>query len=104
MGHCQSGHHKAFYSGKDNLRRRRVALIQKQNMVLTARGYTARSKQITSIILPRNPINMTNMHVYALTTEAAADESESFYSGIQEETAHTPKRDMLLMKGDWNAK
>lgn len=47
---------------------------------------------------------MTIMQVQFLTTEAEEDESESFYSSIQQGTHHAPKEDMLIMTCDWKAK
>lgn len=38
------------------------------------------------------------------TTDAEENETESFSANVQEEIYHTPKEDMLLNTGYWNAK
>ena len=51
---------------------------------------------------PRQPSNITVIQVYALTSNA--EEAEQFYEGLQGLLALTPKKDVLFIIGDWNAK
>ena len=50
------------------------------------------------------PLNITVIHVYALTTNAEEDEVEWFYEDLQDLLELTPKKDVLFIIGDWNAK
>ena len=43
MGHFQSDYSKVFYSRNGKLRRNRVALIMREDVTQTVRGYNARS-------------------------------------------------------------
>ena len=44
------------------------------------------------------------MQVYAPTTSAEAADIEDFYSDLQEALNEIPKKDALIIMGDWNAK
>ena len=59
---------------------------------------------LISILPLEKPFNVTIIQVCAPATEAEEDEIESFYTSIQEKTDHTPKQDMPIIIGDWNAK
>ena len=50
------------------------------------------------------PLNIKVLQVYALTTNAEEIEVEHFYEGLQDLLELTPKRDVLFIIGDWNAK
>ena len=44
------------------------------------------------------------VQVYALTSNAEETEVEWFYEDLQDLLELTPKRDVLFIIGDWNAK
>ena len=48
--------------------------------------------------------NITVIHVYALTSNAEETEVERFYEDLQHLLELTPKKDVLFIIGDWNAK
>ena len=48
------------------------------------------------------PFNITVIQVYALTSNA--EEAERFYEDLQDLLQLTPKKDILFIIGDWNAK
>ena len=50
------------------------------------------------------PFNITITQVYALTSNAEEAEVEWFYEDLQELIELTPKKDVLFIIGDWNAK
>ena len=49
-------------------------------------------------------INITVIQVYAPTTNAEEAEVERFYEDLQDLLELTPKKDVLFIIGDWNAK
>ena len=51
---------------------------------------------------PRQPFNITVIQVYAPTSNA--EEAERFYEDLQDLLELTPKKDVLFIIGDWNAK
>ena len=48
--------------------------------------------------------NITVIQVYAPTSNAEEAEVERFYEDLQDLLKLTPKRDVLFIIGDWNAK
>ena len=50
------------------------------------------------------PFSFTVIQVYAPTNNAEEDEVERFYEDLQDLLELTPKKDVLFILGDWNAK
>ena len=59
---------------------------------------------IISIRFQGKPFNITVIQVYAPTTNAEEAEAEQFYEDLQDLLELTPKKDVLFIIGDWNAK
>ena len=58
-----------------------------------------------SVCFQGKPFNITVIKVYAPTTNAEEAEVEQFYEDLQELLElTTPKKDVLFIIGDWNAK
>ena len=57
-----------------------------------------------SIHLQGKPFNITVIQVYAPTSNAEETEVEGFYEDLQDLLELTPKKDVLFIIGDWNAK
>ena len=50
------------------------------------------------------PFNITVIQVYAPTSNVEEAEVEWFYEDLQDLLELTPKKDILFIIGDWNAK
>ena len=57
-----------------------------------------------SVCLQGKPFNIIVTQVYALTNNTEEAEVEQFYEDLQDLLKLTPKKDVLFMIGDWNAK
>ena len=57
-----------------------------------------------SVHLQGKPFNITVIQVYAPISNAEAAEVERFYEDLQDLLELTPKKDVLFIIGDWNAK
>ena len=57
-----------------------------------------------SVCFQGKPFNITVIQVYAPTSNAEEAEVEWFSEGLQGHLELTPKKDVLLIIGDWNAK
>ena len=57
-----------------------------------------------SVHFQGKPFNITVIQVYAPTSNAEEAEVERFYEDLQDLLELTPKRDVLFIIGDWNAK
>ena len=57
-----------------------------------------------SVHLQGKPFNITVIQVYAQASNAKEAEVEWFYEDLQDLLELTPKKDVLFLIGDWNAK
>ena len=57
-----------------------------------------------SVHFQGKPFNITVIQVYAPTGNTEEAEVEQFYEDLQDLLELTPKRDVLFIIGDWNAK
>ena len=57
-----------------------------------------------SVHLQGKPFNITVIQVYVPTSNTEETEVEWFYEDLQDLLELTPKKDVLFIIGDWNAK
>ena len=57
-----------------------------------------------SVRFQGKPFNITVIQVHAPTSNAEETEVEWFYEDLQDLLELTPKKDVLFIIGDWNAK
>src|SRR5574340_943409 len=57
-----------------------------------------------SVHFQGKPFNVTLIQAYAPTSNAEEGELEQFYEDLQDLLELTPKKDVLFVIGDWNAK
>ena len=57
-----------------------------------------------SVYFQGKPFNITVIQVYAPASNAEEAEVEQFYEDLQDLLELTPKKDVLFIIGDWNAK
>ena len=57
-----------------------------------------------SVCYQGKPFNIAVIQVYAPTSNAEEAEVEWFYEDLQDLLQQTPKKDVLFIIGDWNAK
>ena len=57
-----------------------------------------------SVCLQDKPFNIIVIQVYAPTSNAEEAEVEQFYENLQDLLELIPKKDVLFIIGDWNAK
>ena len=57
-----------------------------------------------SVHFQDKPFNITVIQAYAPTSKAEETEVEQFYKDLQDFLELTPKKDVLFIIGDWNAK
>ena len=65
-------------------------------------GCNLKNDRMISIRFQGKPFNITVIQVYAPTSNA--EEAERFYEDLQDLLELTPKKDVLFIIGDWNAK
>ena len=57
-----------------------------------------------SVHFQGKPFNIMVIQIYAPTSNAEEAEVERFYEDVQDLLEQTPKKDVLFIIGDWNAK
>ena len=57
-----------------------------------------------SVRFQGKPFNIKVIQAYASTSNAEEDEVERFYEDLPDLLELTPKKDVLFIIGDWNAK
>ena len=67
-------------------------------------GAISKKPKIISVHFQGKPFNITVIQVYAPTSNAEEAEVEWFYKDLQDLLELIPKRDVLFIIGDWNAK
>ena len=72
-----------------------------QNAVL---GCNLKNDRMISVRFQGKPFNITVIQVYTPTSNAEEAEVERFYEDLQDLWELTPKKDILFIIGDWNAK
>ena len=72
-----------------------------QNAVL---GCNLKNDRMISARFQGKVFNITVIQVYALTSNTEEAAVEQFYEDLQDLLELTPKKDVLFIIGDWNAK
>ena len=67
-------------------------------------GCNLKNDRMISIHSQGQPFNITVIQVYAPMSNAEEAEVEWFYEDLQDLLELTPKKDVLFIIGDWNAK
>ena len=104
MGEFNSDDNYIFYCGQESLKRNRVAIIVNKRVQNEVLGYNLKNNRMISVHFQGKPFNTTVIQVYAPTTNAKEAEVEWFFDDLQDLLEITPKKDVLFMVGDWNAK
>ena len=104
MGEFNSDDHCIYYYGQESLRRNGVAITVNKRVQNAVLGWNLKNDRMISVCFQGKPFNITVIQVYALTSNAEEAEVEWFYEDLQDLLELTPKRDVLFITGDWNAK
>ena len=104
MGEFNSDDHYIYHRGQESLRRNGVALIVNKRVRNAVLGCNLKNDRMISVRFQGKPFNSMVIQVYAPTNNAEEAEAEWFYKDLQDLLELTPKKDVLFIIGDWNAK
>ena len=93
-----------YHSGHQQYKRNGVAIIVNKKISKSVLGYNIVNDRIITLKLQGHPFNTSIIQIYAPTTDAYDDVIEQVYTELQEVLDNIPKKDMLFLIGDWNAK
>ena len=96
--------HKIWFSGEEKKHQYGVAFIVRKEVTASVISCTPISSRLISIRISAKPHNMTIIQVYAPTSDHEDEEIEEFYELLDTTIAKVPKKDILIVQGDWNAK
>ena len=104
MGEFNSDDHYIYYCGQESHRRNRVAIMVDKRVQNAVLGCNLKNDRMISVCLQGKPFNIMVIQGYAPTSNAEEAEVEWFYEDLQDLLERTPKKDVLFIIGDWNAK
>ena len=96
--------HYIYCCGQESLRRNGVAIIVNKRVRNAVLGCNLKNDRIISVGFQGKPFNITIIQVYTPTNNAKEAEAEQFYEDLQNCLELMPKRDVLFIIGDWDAK
>ena len=103
MGEFNSDDHYIYYCGQESLRRNGSHHTRKR-VCKALHGCSLRNDRMISVLFQGKPFNTMVIQLYALTSNAEEAEDEWFFEDLQDLLELTPKKDVLFIIGDWNAK
>ena len=104
MGEFNSDDLYIYKCDQESLRRSGVALIVSKRVQNVVLGCNLKNDRMISVCFQGKQFSITVIQDYAPTSNAEEAEVEWFYEDLQDFLELTPKKDVLFMIGDWNAK
>ena len=104
MGEFNSDDHYIYFCGQESLRRNGVAIMVNKRVQNVVLGCNLKNDRTISVRFQGKPFNITVIQVYAPTRNAEEAKVEPFYEDLQDLLELTPKKGVLFITGDWNAK
>ena len=105
-GMCEfnSDDHYIYYCGQESLRRNGVAIMVNERVQNAVLGCSLKNDRVISVHFQGKPFSITVIQAYAPTSNTEEAEVEWFCEDLQDFLELTPKKDVLFIIGDWNAK
>ena len=103
-GEFNSDDHYIYYCGQESLRRNEVAIIVNKSSLKCSTWVQSQKQQNDLIHFQGKPFNITVIQVYPPNSNAQEVEFEQCYEDLQDLLELTPKKHVLFIMGDWNAK
>src|SRR6218665_3955345 len=104
QGHFKWNGYKIIMSGQSEKGRNGGAVMCDRSSGNAIMGYDTVSDRILSVRFRGRKVNITIIHVYAPTSTALEEEQDDFFNKLQSTIDRTPKGDVIMGIGDFNAK
>ena len=104
MGEFNSDDYYIYYCGQESLRRKGVAIMVNKIVRNAVLGCNLKNDRMISVHFQVKPFNIMVIQVCAPTSNAEEAEVEWFYEDLQDLLELTPKKDVLFIIENWNAK
>ena len=93
-----------FSSVEEDKHEHCVGFLVHKDIVNTVMGCRLVSSRLITIRMRAVPFNITIVQTYAKTSDYDDNKIEEFYDQLLNVVDQTPKKDILVVQGDWNAK
>ena len=103
QGHFNWNGYRIIMSGQKK-GRNGVAIMCDSTSANAIMGYDTVNDRLLSVRFIGKQVNITIVQVYAPTSTAGEEDQESFYNDLQSILDRTPKGDVVVIIGDFNAK
>ena len=104
MGEFNSNDHYIYYCGQESLRINGITIIVNKRIQNAILGCNLKNDRMISSHFEGKIFNITVIQAYAPTSNTEEAEIEWFFENLQDLLELTPKKDVLFIIGDWNAK
>ena len=104
MGKFNSDDHYIYYCGQESPRRNGVPIMVNKRVQNAVLGCNLKNDRMMSVRFQGKPFNITVIQTYAPTSNDEEAKVEKFYEDLQDLLELTPKKDVLFIIGNWNAK
>ena len=96
-------HNRVYFRGKEDKHEQGVCFLVHKDIVKSVIGCRPISSRLVTVRLRAVPFNITIIQVYAPTSSYGDSEVDEFNRELQSLVDQTPKQDILVVLGDWNA-
>ena len=104
MGEFNSDDHHIYCYGQESLKGNGVAIVVNKRVRNAVFGCNLKNDRMVSVCFQGKPFNITVIQAYAPTSNTKEAQVEQFYEELQDLLELTPKKDLIFIIGDWNAK
>ena len=104
MGEFNSDDYYIYYCRQESLRSNGVSIMVNKGVENAVRGCNLKNDRMISVHFQGKSFYITVTQVYAPISNAEEAEFKQFYEDLQDLLEPTPKKDVLFIVGDWNAK
>ena len=104
MGEFNSYDHYIYFCWQESLRKIGIAIIVSKRVQIAVLGCSLKNDRMISDRFQGKRFSIMVIQVYAPTSNAEEAEVEQFYEDLQDLLELTPKKDVLFIIRDWNAK
>ena len=101
---CISGETIIYSGRKDNQHHEGVAIILKKGIAYSLLEWKPVNSRILKIRLQGKHVNTTIIQCYSPTNDSDDEKKDEFYDQLQAEIEETPRHDIKILIGDFNAK
>ena len=90
-----------FFSGREDKHELGIGFLVHKDIVNTVLRCCPVSSRLITIRLRTAPFNITIVQAYTPTSDYDDNEIEEFYDQLQNVIDQTPKKDILVVQGNW---